>query len=332
MGQKKSGKRSWNPLLNLGKTLGLGVLLLNLFSVSQAAFQESLWGARPSGLAGAFTALADDANAPAYNPAGIALLSRSELTFMYAQLYSGVDLYAGEDTSKLGLGYFSFVPRLGDNRFGHFGVSWSNMQATSLYSEDAFCLTYARAVALERDMNSDMIFAYGANIKMLKHQFTLDTPTSNDPVFENGNSADAFTADLGIIVRPNFNVLPGLKMGAAVQNVTEPDLGLAGTDRVPAKYTLGFAYQDRDFKLINPTMDISWRSGDTLWTAGCEGWFARNQFAYRVGGNEDNLAGGLGFQFRLFDGIFMRLDYSMIWPLNVEGTSGSHRISLTTSF
>jgi len=333
MNQGKSEKSGWPLIKNLVKKPGLAFLIIFILTCTlKAAFQETLWGARPAGLAGAFTALADDANAPAYNPAGIALLNRSELTFMYAQLYSGLDLYAGPDTTKLGLGYFSFVPRIKDNKFGHFGVSWANFQATSLYQEDTFFLTYANSKAFPTGSENDLIFAYGANLKLFKRDFTGDIRTADDPVFANGSNSNALAADLGVIVRPNFNVLPGLKAGFAAQNINQPDIGLAATDRIPAKYTLGLAYQDRNFRLANPTLDISRRAGRTLVTAGWEGWFLHDAFAFRAGGNADELAGGLGYQFRLFDGFFLRLDYSLIWPLNVEGTNGSHRISLTTTF
>ncbi len=329
----RRGNGGWQPFLNLVKNLGLGAFIIfTLCITAKAAFQENLWGARPASLAGAFTALADDANAPAYNPSGIALLSQSELTLMYAELYTGLDLYAGQDTSKLGLGYFSFAPKIRDNRFGHFGMSWSNLKATALYNEDTFFLTYANATSFYRGPEDEMVLAYGANLKYLKRTFDLDSDTSSDPVFRNGNGSDAFTADLGLILRPNFSLAPGLKIGLAAQNITEPDIGLAQSDRVPASYTLGLAYQDRDFRLINPTLDITRRRGRTLVTAGWEGWFLRDAFAFRVGGNEDDLGAGLGYQFHLFSGVILRLDYSLIWPLAVEDSGGSHRISLTTSF
>ena len=109
----------------------MGLFLLLLSVPVSAAFQEALWGARPSGMAGAFTALADDANAPAYNPAGISLLRKNEATFMYAQLYSGVNFNAGSDKSNLGLGYFSFAPQIKEQRYGSYAVSLTNLVATN---------------------------------------------------------------------------------------------------------------------------------------------------------------------------------------------------------
>ena len=307
-------------------------LLTNTASLSFAAFQESLWGARPAGLAGAFTALADDANAPAYNPAGISFISHNEMTVMYAQLYTGLTLNAGQgQTSKLGLGYFSFVPQIKNREYGSFGISWSNFTATNLIKEDAFTLTYADNIKFE-SLSENPILAYGANLKFLSRSFSPDNQSANDRVFQSGKKANAIAGDLGLMVRPNFPLIPGLKFGTSAQNINRPDIGLEKTDRVPEKYTVGVAYQDLKFRLLNPALDLSRRNGRTLVTMAWEGWMMRDAFAFRVGGNEDQLGGGLGYQFRLFNGVFMRLDYSLLWPLDVEGTSGNHRFSLTTNF
>jgi hypothetical protein len=313
---------------------GVIVVLTTTPRPAFSAFQESLWGARPAAMAGAFTALADDSNAPAYNPAGISLMSFNELTFMYARLYAGIDFNAGaNDTSRLGLGYLSYVPQIKENRYGSFGVSWANFSATNLAKEDTFYLTYANALHLPNG-GTHPILGYGANLKFLKRSFSTDSriDATQDAVFAGGRESDAVTADLGLIYRPDWNFLPGVKFGLSAQNITEPDIGLKDTDRVPAKYTLGLAYQDRDVRWLNPALDIARRDGRTLISAGWEGWFMQDIVAFRLGGDEDKLAGGMGYQFRLFKSMFFRLDYALIWPLKVEGTDGSHRMSLTTTF
>lgn len=55
-----------------------------------ASFLELDAGARPSGLAGAFTGLANSVDAMAYNPAGLANLPRAEATFMHNQYLPGM--------------------------------------------------------------------------------------------------------------------------------------------------------------------------------------------------------------------------------------------------
>lgn len=311
--------------------LSLFVLGSHIISPLHAAFQEALWGARPASMAGAFTAVSDDSNAPAYNPAGISMMTQSEMTFMYAQLYSGINFYSGEDRSKLGLGYFSYTPNFKNKKYGSYAVSWTNFAASNLYREDSLFLTVADSFQFEQ-FSAKPVVSYGANLKMLRRSFSTDQRTDADPVFQGGRESTAYTADAGLLFRPQFAVLPGLKFGVSAQNVTEPDIGLQSTDRVPARYAFGVAYQDASLRLFNPSLDISRRNGRTLITGAWESWLARDLLAVRVGGNRDQLAGGLGYQFKIFRKTFMRLDYAILWPFNVEGTNGSHRVSITASF
>ncbi len=51
----------------------LSCLLLITINLSASYAALETYGARPMGMGGAFTAVADDANAPYWNPAGLAL-------------------------------------------------------------------------------------------------------------------------------------------------------------------------------------------------------------------------------------------------------------------
>src|SRR5580704_7749274 len=118
----------------------VGLVALSFLAYpSEAAFVETEWGARPVGMGGAFTAIADDSNAPLYNPAGIVQVQWNEVSAMYAQLYSGLTLYSGDsttggDVSHLDESYLAYVSR--PSRFGSFGISWANFNTTHLYRED----------------------------------------------------------------------------------------------------------------------------------------------------------------------------------------------------
>jgi len=322
------------PLSLASKIKLVFVLVVGLIftgAPARGAFQEALWGARPAGMAGAFTALADDANAPAYNPAGISFITASEATIMYAQLYSGLELFAGEDRSRLGLGYFSYSPDIKGKKYGSFAVSWSNFAATNLLREDTFVLTYADSYQVE-SLSYRPVVSYGLDLKYLRRSFSTDARTDVDPVFRGGRDSNAYTGDLGLLVLPNFSAVPGLRFGISAQNITEPDIGLLASDKVPARYTFGVAYSDNQLRWFNPSLDIARRNSRTTVSAGWESYFFDDIFALRFGGNEDSLAGGVGYEFSLFRGLSLKLDYSLLWPLNVEGTNGSHRMSITTKF
>src|SRR5438128_11132458 len=103
-----------------------------------AAFEDTGWGARPVGMGQAFTAIADDSNAPLYNPAGLVQVQWNEVSAMYSRLFSGLTLYSGNattggDTTHLDQGYLSYVTRA--SKYGSFGLSWANFNTTGLYRE-----------------------------------------------------------------------------------------------------------------------------------------------------------------------------------------------------
>ena len=73
------------------------ILMVGGFGQLQAQ-EELAVGSRPMGFSGAFTAVADDANAIMWNPAGMAQLSQQELTTMRANLFN-------TDVTQSHLGY-----------------------------------------------------------------------------------------------------------------------------------------------------------------------------------------------------------------------------------
>ena len=71
------------------KVVALLLLALVALDVNiEAAFVDTYWGVRALGMGGAFTSIADDANAPLYNIAGIANVSKREVTLMGSRLFA----------------------------------------------------------------------------------------------------------------------------------------------------------------------------------------------------------------------------------------------------
>ena len=66
------------------------MVILFWADVGWSYFPNSGGGARPMGMGGAYIGLADDANAPFFNPAGLTQQMKRELKAMYSMLYAGL--------------------------------------------------------------------------------------------------------------------------------------------------------------------------------------------------------------------------------------------------
>ncbi|MBN1384596.1 MAG: type IX secretion system membrane protein PorP/SprF [Elusimicrobia bacterium] len=311
------------------------ILLLLIFLLPTAyclhpAFKDSGWGTRPCGMGGAFVAVADDANAPLWNPAGIKYLTRLEGNFMYAKLYAGLD------EVDLGLNYLSFVyPNLkvGSLRIGSLGVSWGNFISKSLYREDTVTLTYAKGMDELIPLKG---ISVGINLKYLNHSYTLDKRTEDDPVFEAGNSKGSITVDIGTLVK--FNIFnEDFSAGLSIKNITQPDVGLKTTDKVPLEWRTGLSYSMQNLSLLNINetifaVDISLRDDDINPHFGCENWFLRKKLGFRFGANNREITTGFSYNKELFDKLGFQFDYAFIWPLEIKETWGSHRASISFRF
>ena len=88
----------------------LTLLLFNTFPLVFASFPDLGAGVRPMGMGGGYIGVANDANAPLWNPAGMIQLTRRELTATYSTLYAGLNaqLFTGE-TDSLGYHFVSYV-------------------------------------------------------------------------------------------------------------------------------------------------------------------------------------------------------------------------------
>ncbi len=308
----------------------LSVLMLALPLSLRAAFQDTDWGARPAGLAGAYSALADDANAPAYNPAAITRVQQAEATLTYAQLFSGLKLYAGNDTTSLGLGYISFVPKP-FLKSGNFGFYIANFNSKGLYQENTYGVSWGSRLS---QINSSLLdnLSVGINVKYMEHGYTLDSLTNSDPVFQNGHSKGALGMDLGMQWEAMPAMLPGFRVAAVGKNLNEPNVGLTQTDRVPAEYRLGLALESPTYKMLTPSLEWSSRNGTQRWMGGAESWLLNRTMALRAGFNSREFGGGFSYKFRASAMLAMQIDYTFLMPLYVEDTSGSHRVSLTARF
>ena len=78
-------------------------LLILLLAVLSFRSADAFFGTRPMGMGGAFTAVADDANAPYWNPAGVAL--NPEVSLTGSTLLNNRNTYVGDNVANLKMCY-----------------------------------------------------------------------------------------------------------------------------------------------------------------------------------------------------------------------------------
>lgn len=214
------GIRSWLGTLVVGL-----IVALPAGAVSEGPGN----GARPMGMGGAFTAVADDANAPLYNPAGLAAATGVAVALTRAAYFSGVaDPLISQDVAHVVFGG-------GGNGFS--GGITSLADGDAIYRETVASLGYGRSVGSSLDL--------GLLVKRISVGLDDANPDVRDnPYFADGTSVSAITVDVGVLVV----AAPGLTVGAAAQNVAPADLTFGGdasdeADEAPLLARFGVAYR-----------------------------------------------------------------------------------------
>jgi LysM repeat protein len=306
-------KQAEGKIITVAKKLALTLsVLLFPFMRTYALFNDSSCGARSTAMGGAFTAVAGGPEAMCANPASMLEINSAELTAVYGRLYSGLS-----DNSTIGQGYFGLVTPVAQYLQGNAGFAWNDTRLSDAYDESAFSVSYATSVLRG--------LAAAVTLNYLRRGYTADSYTAVDPVFTNGYSKSGLGADLSLFYRPQ----PKYAFGLTVKNLNRPDMGLAGTDRLPTEVRAGASY------LLNTSLldlDASFAGPDFTVAAGAEYTFQR-QFALRMGilaGNYSrrSVSLGLGARFGLAE-----FDYSFTMPISgISGTVGTHRLAFSFRF
>ena len=166
----------------------LSILFMISFSIGQ--YDQLFIGTRPLSMGGAFIAVADDANAITWNPAGLPGLRRTEFTSTYANLYN------------LGItqSYMGFVKPFSDRVA--LGFDWSSVGYDDnelAYSENK--LNFAVGV------QPNKLFSFGLNLKYLMRDMLLDEASYG--------KSSGFGYDAGLLIQP----LKNLKMGLGLYDL-----------------------------------------------------------------------------------------------------------------
>jgi hypothetical protein len=193
----------------------LVIFLICLFCVgsAQAGFERRDQGARPIGMGGAFVAIADNAWAIVFNPAGLTQLRGDEIAAFYSPQPFGM--------TELSLASFALVH---PTSYGEVGLS-VNRFGFDLYREMSGILSYANSY---RD-----VFSFGINL------------TYNSLAIENYGSALAIGVDIGVLA----TITGGLRWGFFAANVNAPSIGQA-REKLPQVYSSGLSFSPADGLLL----------------------------------------------------------------------------------
>ncbi|MFA6093316.1 MAG: PorV/PorQ family protein [Elusimicrobiota bacterium] len=261
--------------------------------------------ARAVAMGGAYTALAANANALLYNPAGLARVRVHEATFMHSQSYQDIRQEYAAFAAKQGWGVnvnhlsFGDVPRTTISNPEGSGLSSTGLSDLALGA--GYGLRVGDALAL------------GLGGKFIRESIA-------------GVSAQGYALDLGALYDPSL--IEGLTFGAALQNVGPAIRFQKARENLPLNMRAGAAYgvlvRDRRCSIA---LDFSKeRSESTAFMSVGLEVFPAERMPLRLGYSSRNDAGpgitaGIGYQLADFS-----VDYAFV-PYGALGNA--HRISAT---
>ncbi|MBU1486941.1 PorV/PorQ family protein [bacterium] len=290
-------------------TLGISLSALPAYAASgdggeAGAFLKMGAGARALSLGKAFVALADDATASYWNPAGLTQIKGHNLCLMYSEPFDKVD---GIDYSLVS--YAQPIPK------GSIGISLIYLSADGLKKtldssgptddefgdkETALLLSYATEIK--------QVMSVGATLKGISQEIDSDK--------DNG-----FGLDIGMLYRPTQ--LADLKVGLVFQDLIGADIR---GNKMPLKLRLGVAsyfFSDDRLYLSLGTDFTSDREVKGHFGAEYE---LLKSLLLRAGYSTDNeeTTGGLGFKVRQFS---IDCAYG-----SGDDLGGTYRVSLGVNF
>ena len=275
------------------------------------AVLEAGVGARALGMGSAFTAIADNADAPYWNPAGLGLVTSSEITTMQTKLSSDADHY-----------YISFVqPALG----GTVGFSWIQVGLGNITQTSG-------EVNNNNEVQNLSVFSYFSNAYLLSYGKNLNDHISvgltgkylsSDMSGIGGGQASGYSVTPGLLLRlatrDSRLVTVGLKLDDAVN---QQSWGTGTNENVPPKLRLGVAYHSPNpgtFAVdVSQTMKSNYAPDVS---AGYE--WADKFMSFRVGYAAGGLTAGAGFAID-----HARVDYAYVNQMELS-RENVHRISLS---
>lgn len=314
-------------------------------------------GARAIGMGSAFVAIADDATATYWNPAGLTNVKKNSFSTMYSDTFRSGDgsffskglvnynfvnyVHQIEDIGSIGLSWIRLgiddIPRttfididnngnLGDfqdingNGIKDEGEPYIDRPTVADYfsnTDNALLISYAR--------NIHQIVAVGGNVKLLSQS-----------IFN--NTGRGFGIDIGLILTP----FDGLRLGTILLDATGTQIRWDTADKPVftrgrrIRFGAGYQFTFPSFGKASVGIDLETDQADyeegtdsgggTIFRTGVEYWLF-NTLALRCGWNGQGFSAGSGLQLSVSDMTFF-VDYAF----NSHTLGGSQRISVSGQF
>ena len=304
------------------KIIKIGLVILFIcFNLKAGGFDDLGNSARVISMGGANIAIADAPYSIFYNPAGIHKIRNLSLSTTYSNLYPGIT----DDN----LNYFSLSAVVPWEIIGEFGVGGTFL-SSELWKENTFIFSYAREIYGD--------IALGGSLKLLRW-------SAEAAPGESALSYFGFTFDIG--AHYTFSEIiknSDLRIGLAVQNITQPSIANNGSDdaKLPMSLGFGLALVSNEYNYV-VALDILRYDETTKIKTGAEFLGLRQEviglntaFLIRVG--YDGIIGSDIYSQRGINGGFglnvddLKIDYAYVFPLILQNVGGSHKISLNYNF
>ena len=274
---------------------GLGILSS---SEGKAQFLDFSQPARAIALGGNLVALPEGSSAFAFNPAGLSLQKRFEVSARYESLFTGLE----NDSISTG----NITALTDPTLFGVLGASWDHL-GSNLIAQDRFQLAWGKAIPVGGFFQD---VGLGFSLSYLTQRYTLLTPLTG--VSLSNLSSGAFTLGAGLLV----SLQPGLSLGISAADINQPQLGIVGIDQQPTILRLGLAAEL--FKAhpvrLTLTANQSLTKNDLNSFGGMEFYFPG--IGVRLRGGAGPYQGAVGLGYELAD---LFLDYA--YSFSIAGVS-----------
>ena len=272
------------------------------------AFLNFAASARSLGMGKAHTALADDASASYWNPAGLAQLERKDVVALYSSLELDTN-YGFFGYAQPAANYGTFDVGVVTLRSGGYdkrtGPGINDMAGTFDINQSALLLSHGIKIHPK--------WAVGGTLKVVREEIDRYTGTG-------------FGFDPGLM----WSISPKWQSGFLIRNLVAPRLKLKSTSDVyPRELRMGIKFQPRE-KFILAADAYKVENAQAKLSLGAE-WKPYRLLALRAGLNDTEITAGLGFQFGDW-GIDYAFGYNAAAPSGTENFEQSHRFGIHLSF